>query len=109
MRSSRTFFALAAVAAALTLLACTGLGKKGSADVPSPVGPVNSGGKPDPNKSQGTIGLGGAPNLGGVPDVTNVNAGGKPDPDKSHGQIGNVGAANSGGRPDVSKSIPKKK
>lgn len=107
MRSTRSVLVVAA--AVLALFACTGLGKKGSADVPNPVGPVNSGGKPDVNKSEGTIGLGSAPNLGGAPDVTNINAGGKPDPNKSHGQIGNVGAANSGGRPDVSKSVPKKK
>lgn len=108
MRSTRSVFVLLA-ALPVVLFACTGLGKKGSAEIPNPIGPVSSAGKPDVNKSEGSIGLGGAPNLGGTPDVTNINAGGKPDPNKSHGQIGNVGAANSGGRPDVSKSIPKKK
>lgn len=88
---------------------CTGVGKKGSAEVPDPVGPVNTRGKPDPDKSHGELGLGGMPNLGGAPDVTNINAGGAPDPDRSHGTIGNVGPSNGGGRPDVSKSVPKKK
>jgi hypothetical protein len=89
--------------------ACTGLNKKGSADVPNPVGPINSSGKPDVDKTNGGLDLGSAPNLGGTPDVGNVNAGGTPDPNKSHGKIGNTGAVNSGGRPDASKSIPKKK
>jgi hypothetical protein len=95
--------------ACLLLGACTGLGKKGSADVPNPVGPINSSGKPDVDKTNGGLDLGSAPNLGGTPDVGNVNAGGTPDPNKSHGKIGNTGAVNSGGRPDASKSIPKKK
>lgn len=93
----------------MLLGACTGLGKKGSAVIPNPVGPVSSAGKPDVDKTNGGFGLGSDPNLGGTPDVTNVNAGGAPDPKKSTGKIGNVGAANSGGRPDASKSIPKKK
>lgn len=93
--------------ACMLLAACTGLGKKGSADVPNPVGRVNSSGKPDVDKTNGGLSLGSDPNLGGMPDVANVNAGGAPDPKKSHGKVGNVGAANSGGRPDASKSIPK--
>ena len=98
-----------AFVACLVLGACTGLNKKGSADVPNPVGPVNSAGKPDVDKTNGGLDLGSDPNLGGAPDVTNINGGGTPDPKKSTGKIGNVGAANSGGRPDASKSIPKKK
>lgn len=96
-------------AACVLLGACTGLSKKGSADIPNPVGPLNSAGKPDVDKTNGGLNLGSDPNLGGTPDVANVNAGGAPDPKKSHGKVGNVGAANSGGRPDASKSIPKKK
>jgi hypothetical protein len=95
--------------ACLLLGACTGLCKKGTADIPNPVGPLNSSGKPDIDKTNGGLSLGSDPNLGGTPDVKNVNAGGAPDPKKSHGKIGNVGAANSGGRPDASKSVPKKK
>lgn len=93
------------------VVGCTGLDKKGTAEIPNPVGPINSAGKPDTSKTKGDLGsaFGSDPNLGGTPDVANVNAGGTPDPKKSHGKIGNVGAANSGGRPDASKSIPKKK
>lgn len=100
---------LALSCACLLLGACTGLDKKGSATVPNPVGPVSSSGKPDVDKTNGGLDIGGAPNLGGTPDVGKSNAGGTPDPKKSHGEVGNVGASNSGGRPDASKSIPKKK
>ena len=100
---------LALFCGCLLLGACTGLDKKGTAAVPNPVGPINSSGKPDVDKTNGGLNLGSDPNLGGTPDVANVNAGGTPDPKKSHGKIGNVGAANSGGRPDASKSVPKKK
>ncbi len=94
----------AAVAHAAALVAVVGLGvlagcgadKKGSAEVPTPLGPINTGGLPDPSKSHGEIGLG-----------SDANAGGRPDPKKSHGKVGNTGAANSGGAPDVSKSIPR--
>lgn len=94
--------------ACLILGACTGLDKKGSAEVPNPVGPINSAGKPDVDKTNGGLDLGSAPNLGGTPDVTNINAGGTPDAKKTNTKTG-PGAANSGGRPDASKSIPKKK
>lgn len=98
-----------AVLVLLLLGACTGLDKKGTAEIPNPVGPLNSAGKPDLGKTKGELGLGGDPNAGGTPDVGNTNASGAPDPKKSHGKVGNVGPANSGGRPDASKSIPKKK
>lgn len=100
---------LALFCASLLLGGCTGLGKKGSAKVPNPVGPVNSSGKPDTDKTNGGLNLGSDPNLGGTPDVGNSNSGGTPDPKKSHGEVGNVGASNGGGRPDASKSIPAKK
>ena len=101
-------FLLPVFCAALLLAACTGLGKKGSATVPNPVGPVNSSGKPDVDKTNGGLDLGSDPNLGGTPDVTNINAGGTPDAKKTNTKTGPA-AANSGGRPDASKSIPKKK
>jgi hypothetical protein len=100
---------LALFCGCLLLGACTGVGKKGTATIPNPVGPVNSSGKPDVDKTNGGLDLGSDPNLGGAPNVTNVNGGGTPDPKKSHGKIGNVGDTNAGGRPDASKSIPSKK
>jgi hypothetical protein len=59
-------------------------------------GPINTGGKPDVDKSQGTISTGGAPNAGGAPDVN-----------KSRGTISTGGPVNSGGAPDPKKSLPK--
>ena len=58
-------------------------------------GPVNTGGKPDVDKSHGTINTGGDPNAGGAPDVN-----------KSHGTINAGGPVNTGGKPDVKKSVP---
>lgn len=92
------------------LCACTGFDKKGSAEVPKPVGPVNSGGTPDFDKTKADLGqaLGGDPNAGGAPDVGNTNAGGAPNVKKTNTKTG-PGQSNTGGKADVSKSIPKKK
>ena len=65
-------------------------------------GPINTGGVPDPNKSdpkKSDFGVGGPVNSGGVPDTK------KSDPSKSNGPGGPI---NTGGAPDVSKSDPKK-
>lgn len=58
-------------------------------------GAVNTGGKPDVDKSHGAINAGGEPNTGGAPDVN-----------KSHGNINAGGPVNTGGKPDVKKSLP---
>jgi hypothetical protein len=74
-----------------------GCGAKTPSEPVNPLGgPINTGGKPDVDKSHGTIGTGGEPNTGGAPDVN-----------KSHGTIGTGGPVNSGGAPDVKKSLPK--
>jgi hypothetical protein len=74
-----------------------GCGAKAPSEPVNPLGgPVNIGGKPDLDKSHGTISTGGNPNAGGAPDVN-----------KSHGTVGTGGPVNSGGAPDFKKSVPK--
>jgi hypothetical protein len=100
---------LGLLVSACGLAACTGLGKEGSAKIPNPVGPINTGGAPDLGKTNGKLSAGGDPNAGGAPDPSKTNTGGAPDPGKTNGTVGTGGPANTGGRPDVSKSVPKKK
>jgi hypothetical protein len=80
------------------ILVAIGCGAKPPSEPVNPLGgSVNTGGKPDVNKSKGTVDTGG-----------DVNTGGKPDVSKSHGTIGPGGDVNTGGKPDVSKSVPGK-
>ncbi len=74
-----------------------GCGAKAPSEPVNPFGgPVNTGGKPDVNKSHGTVDVGGDPKFGGAPDVN-----------KSYGTVGTGGPVNTGGKPDVKKSLPK--
>lgn len=74
-----------------------GCGAKAPSEPVNPFGgPVNTGGKPNVDKSHGTISTGGDPNAGGAPDVN-----------KSHGTVGTGGTVNTGGAPDLKKSLPK--
>ena len=90
-------FLLSVFSLGWTLALGLGCGAKAPSEPVNPFGgPVNTGGKPDVNKSRGTISTGGDPNAGGAPDVN-----------ESHGTIGTGGPVSSGGAPDVKKSLPK--
>jgi len=104
----RSLLCVFAAGVLLVFVACTGLDKKGSAEVPTPVGPINSGGTPDLSKTKGDLdqALGGEPNAGGAADVSHTNTGGAPNVKKTNTKTG-PGQSNTGGKADVSKSIPK--
>lgn len=95
MRSAALLLAVLSLGWLLSLGA--GCGAKAPSEPVNPFGgPVNTGGKPNVDKSHGTISTGGDPNSGGAPDVN-----------KSHGTVGTGGAVNTGGAPDLKKSLPK--
>ncbi len=82
----------------IMIVVAIGCGAKPPSEPVNPLGgAINTGGKPDPKKSKGTIDTGG-----------DVNTGGKPDVSKSHGTIDTGGDVNTGGKPDVGKSVPGK-
>lgn len=92
MKAALVAFLVATAAVPFALVAC---GAKAPEGPSSPLGgPVNTGGKPDVDKSKGDVDVGGP-----------VNTGGKPDVDKSKGDVGVGGPVNTGGKPDVDKSL----
>jgi len=83
----------------------------GSSDPSPPTnplgGPINTGGKPDVDKSHGTVGAGGDANTGGKPDPSKTNTSGAPDVNKSTGTISTGGPINTSGLPFANKDAGK--
>ncbi len=104
MRPSALVLGVSLLVASVSIpfAALTGCG--GGNEATNPLGgPVNTGGKPDVDKSHGTVGPGGDVNTGGTPDVNKSNTGGTPDVNKSHGTISTGGPVNTAGTPSLGK------